>query len=240
MADKKRAKKIDRRNNRVIVDVGVENFNDYVGRYTGKRLFLRLVHGRKIKPCGRECREYGRLIANEFTNHSSFENFTELMNDEEFVLEIAKTSRNPAECSIYFYDYVNIHLKRRKDFRLKFLKAIYLNENVYKLKDVETIVQYLEMEKENELILADLEFRKLFEERISNLDYREELDYHCSGEDKKELREFKIGANDKKVLFDNINKGLTEILSTFTVGKKVDFFEEPETYYEYLAYQARR
>ena len=239
MPDKKRAKKVDRRNNRVIIDEGVENYNEYVEKYTDKRLFLRLVWGRKIKPCGRECREYGYLIANEFSNHSSFENFKELMNDEEFILDIAKTSRNPAECPIYFYDYVNIYLKRKKDFRLKFLKAIYLNENVYKLKDMQTIVEYLNMQEENDLILADLEFRRIFEQRLEDLDYREELDYHCSGEDEKELREFKIKANDKKILFENKKKGLTEILSTFTVGRKIDFFEEPETYYEYLLSQLK-
>ena len=92
-------------------------FEDYVDKFTDKRLFLRLVWGRSVKPCGRECCEYGYLIANEFSNHSSFENFPELMNDEEFLLKIARTSRNPAECPIYFYDYVNEHLKRNNNFR---------------------------------------------------------------------------------------------------------------------------
>ena len=95
------------------------------------------------------------------------------------------------------------------------------------------------MQEENDLILADLEFRRIFEQRLEDLDYREELDYHCSGEDEKELREFKIKANDKKILFENKKKGLTEILSTFTVGRKIDFFEEPETYYEYLLSQLK-
>lgn len=238
MADKKRAKKVDRRETRVIRDEGRDNFEQYVEKFTDKRLFLRLVWGRKVKPCGRACREYGYLIAREFSNHSSFENFPELMDDEEFLLDIAKTSRNPATCPIYFYDYINIHLKRNKAFRLKFLKAIYLNENVYTLEDMNTIVEYLEMQKENKIILADLEFRKLFEERLESLDYREQLDYHCSGEDEKELHDFKVEANDLKILFENMRKGLTEILNTFTVGKKKEQEDEPQTYYEYLCRNA--
>ena len=242
MADKKRAKKVDRRETREIRDYGKENYDSYVDKFTDKRLFLRLVHRRKINPCGRECREYGYLIANEFSNHSSFENFPDLMNDEEFLLEIARSSRNPAECPIYFYDYVNPYLKKKKDFRLKFLKQIYLNDNVYKLEDIKTIVEYLQMQKENEMILADLEFRKLFEQRLAELNYQEELDYHCSGLDEKELRKYKIKANELKVLYENMEKGLKEILTTFTVGKKEsrEDFEEPATYYEMLCQQAFR
>ena len=105
-----------------------DNFGDYVDKFTDKRLFLRLVWGRSVKPCGRECREYGYLIANEFSNHTSFKNFPTLMDDEEFLLEIAKTSRNPATCSIYFYDYINPYLKKDKEFRLAFLKQIYFQQ----------------------------------------------------------------------------------------------------------------
>ena len=89
-----------------------------------------------------------------FSNHSSLENFKELLDDEEFLLEAARISRNPAECSIFFYDYVNPHLKKNKDFRLKFLKSIYLNDNVFKLDDIETIVEYCEMQKENDVFLV--------------------------------------------------------------------------------------
>ena len=239
MADKKRAKKVDKRETRVLRDEGKETFEQYIDKFTDKRLFLRLVWGRSVKPCGRECREYGYLIANEFSNHTSFKNFPSLMDDKEFLLEIAKTSRNPATCPIYFYDYVNPYLKKDEDFRLKFLKQIYLNDNVYILDDMNTIVEYLGMQKENSRILADLEFRRLFEDRIKALD-NVQLDYHCSGEDEKELRKYKIKANELKVLIENKKKGLTEILNSFTVGekKKVEE-EEPQTYYEFLLQQAR-
>ena len=124
-------------------------YEDYVERYTDKRIFLRLVRKHAIKPCGKECWDKGALIANQFNNHQSFKNFPDLMNDEDFILSIAKTSINPAECEIYFYDYVNPYLKAKDDFKLKFLKAVYLNKNVYKLEDINTIVKYCGFEKEN-------------------------------------------------------------------------------------------
>lgn len=241
MADKKRAKKIDRRETRVIIDKGYENFQQYVSKFSDKRLFLRLVHGRKIKPCGRECREYGYLIAEEFSDHSSFENFPELMNDKEFILKIAQTSRNPATCKIYFYDYVNHYLKLDKEFRLKFLKAIYLNENVYTLEDITTIVDYCEFHKENETILSDIEFKRLIQKRFNEVDYRDKVDYHCSGENEKELHAFKVEANEMKILCENMKKGLQDILNSFTVGKNEEKQkdEEPTNFYEYLCSKSK-
>ena len=215
------------------------NFEDYVERYTDKRLFLRLAHGRKIKPCGRECREYGYRIVKDLNNHSSFENFKELIDDDEFLIKAAEISYNPAECSIFFYDYVNPFLKKNKDFKLQFLKAIYLNVNVYKLEDIKTIVEYCRFEEENEIILSDLEFRKIFEKRIEDLS-NQNLEYNCSGESEKELRKYKIKSNELKVLLENKKKGLEEILNTFTVGKKEKLEDdEPQTYYEYLLSQSK-
>lgn len=213
------------------------SYEDYVERYGDKRIFLRLVRREAVKPCGKESRLKGELIANQFNNHKSFKNFPNLMDDEEFLLNIAKTSINPAECEIYFYDYVNQYLKKNKEFRLKFLKAIYLNDNVYKLEDINSIVEYLQMEEENILILSDLEFRRKFEKRIKDLD-NVQLEYHCSGEDEKELHGYKIKANELSVLVTNKKIGLKEILNSFTVGEKVEIDDEPKTFYEYLCRQA--
>ena len=80
MADKKRAKKVDKREIREIRDEGKENFERYVNKYGDKRMFLRLVLKKKVKPCDRECREYGYWIVKDFNNHSSFENFEILPN----------------------------------------------------------------------------------------------------------------------------------------------------------------
>ena len=197
------------------------SYEDYVKRYSDKRVFLRLVRKMAVKPCGEEKRLKGELIANQFNNHKSFKNFPNLMNDEEFILNIAKTSINPATCEIYFYDYVNPYLKARDDFRLKFLKAIYMNKNVYTLEDLNTIIEYCGFEKENEIILSDLNSRRKLENRLNKLDEEMQLEYHCSGDDEKELRRYKIKANEMKVLCDNMKKGLTEILNTFKVGKKI-------------------
>lgn len=213
-------------------------YEDYVKRYTDKRIFLRLVRKMAIKPCGKESCLKGELIANQFSNHKSFKNFPELMDDEDFILNIAKTSINPANCEIYFYDYVNPYLKLDKEFKLKFLKAVYLNKNVYKLEDINTIVEYCEMQKENEIILSNLEFRKIFEKRLTELDYREQLEFHCSGEDEKELRQYKIKANEIKVFYENMKKGLEDILNSFDSKEKKEALEEPQTYYEMLCQQA--
>lgn len=208
-------------------------YEDYVERYGDKRIFLRLVRRMAIKPCGKESYLKGELIANQFNNHKSFKNFQELMNDEDFILRIAKTSINPAECEIYFYDYVNPYLKAREDFRLKFLKAVYLNKNVFKLEDINAIVEYCGFEKENKKILADLEFRKELQQRLKNLDEQMQLEYHCSGEDEKELRKYKIKANEMKVLCENMKKGLTEILNSFSVGEEIKDEYIPTNFYEY-------
>ena len=125
------------------------SYDDYVEKYGDKRVFLRLVRKMAVKPCGEEKPSKGELIANQFNNHKSFKNFPELMNNEEYILNIARTSVNPAECEIYFYDYVNPYLKAKDDFRLKFLKAIYFNKNVYKLEDLNAIIEYCGFENEN-------------------------------------------------------------------------------------------
>lgn len=206
-----------------------DDFAHYVERYDDERLVLRLAHGRKIKPCGRECREYGYLIAST-NDHKSFENFPELMNDKEFIIEIARLSPNPVECENYFYNFVNPHLKRDCGFRLEVLKAIYLNDNVYKLEDINAIVQAFGFEKENETILADINFKRAIEKRLEDIDYRDRIQYSCSGEDEKELHEYKVNANEMKILCENMKIGLKGILETFTVGKK----EEAEDFYSFL------
>ena len=202
-----------------------ENFSNYLTAYGDKRLINRLLCGRSVKPCGKECRDYGIMIARH-NNHSSFKNFSELMNDREFVLEIAKITPNPTECDNYFYMYVNKFLKKSADFRLEFLKAIYFNENVYKLEDINLIVERCGFEKENEILLNDIEFKNAFDARIAAIDYQDRIEYHCSGEDEKELHDYKVKANCLKVLCDNMVKGLTEISKSFKVGQKEEDAED--------------
>ena len=230
--DKKRAKKVDRRTTRVIVDEGKERFDNYVEREGVDRIISRLVHGRAIKPCGRECWELGFLIVQDF-DHSSFVNFEELMNDKDFILQAASISPNPVMCKNYFYEYVNKHIKRSGDFRLCFLKTIYLNDNVYKLEDINEIVEMCGFQKENKILLADIEFLRLMEERLKKVDYRDRVDYHCSGVDPKELHEFKVEANEQKILCENMRNGLKSICESFTCRPKTEN-EEVTDFYSYM------
>lgn len=178
----------------------------------------------------------GLLIAKS-CNHGSFVNFEQLMNDEEFILHIAGITPNPIICKNYFYQYVNTYLKNKADFRLKFLKAIYLNENVYKLEDLNEIISFCGLRRENAEILNDLEFKRVFEKRILDLNYQDKIEYHYSGDDEKELHKYKVEANDLKVLYKNMQDNLNKILNCF-VGEKKEV-EEHEDFYAYMCVQAR-
>jgi len=236
MPDKKRAQKISHLAEKHIIDPS-ESFEHAInGRLGDKRLVNRILNGRKVKPCGRECRDFGLLIVHTF-NHGSFENMHELMDDEEFILEAAKMSKNPRECDNYFYQYISNFLTRKSEFRLNFLKQVYLNENVYKLDDINWVVENCGLQKENKIILNDMQFKKLIEKRLNEVDYQNMVHYNCSGDDEKELHEYKVKANEMKVLCENIKIGLTEIYNSFA-GKKIEK-EEPQTYWEYLCAQAK-
>ena len=150
MADKKRAQKVSHVENKHYPNASERFESALNGRLGDKRLVNRILDGRKVKPCGRECHEHGYLIAQGW-HHSSFENFPELMNDEEFILSAAEITPNPVDCGNYFYLYVNHHLRRKSEFRLKFLKQVYLNLNVYKLEDINLIVESLDLQKENKI-----------------------------------------------------------------------------------------
>lgn len=219
MPDKKRAQKVSHVLEKKIEEPSYKYERFINGRLGDRRLVNRILDGRKVKPCGRECREYGYLIASNL-NHGSFQNFKELMNDEEFILKIARLTPNPTECENYFYQYINPYLLAKPEFRLAFLKQIYLNENVYKLKDLKLIVEWCGLTKENEIILQDKVFKKLFKKRISELDYQDMIEYKCSGLDEKELHDYKVKSNEYKVMCENMLKGLKEILATFAGEEK--------------------
>lgn len=215
-----------------------DEYTKYVEKHTDRRILARIINGRKIKPCGKECREQGYLIA-QIWHHSSFENFPELMDDEEFILSAAEITPNPVECGNYFYMYINDYLKAKPDFRLNFLKQVYLNLNVNSLEDINLIVQELNLTKENKIILNDLEFKHIIEKKFNNVLKKLELKYHCSGSNKKELHKYKVTANDIKIQLENIKKGLTDIVNSFNVGEKIDEPEfAPSTFYEFLCEQA--
>lgn len=220
----KNAMKVNHSERKNIKQSEKDSYGNYVKSYGEDRLVGRLLNGRKIKPCGRECWELGFMVVKTF-NHISFENFASLTNDKEFLIKAAKISPNPVDCENYFYIFINSYLKKDKNFRLEFLKAIYLNENVYKLEDINSFVEMFGFEKENEIILNDELFMQNILERIENLCVNGTLEYHCSGEDKNELHDYKVKANEAKVEFENMKNGLTKILKSFSCYVE----EKPET-----------
>ena len=211
---KPQAQKVSHRATRRL-DNPTENFIRHLATYGEESLLLKIVKGVRLKPRGMECTEFGLVIA-ESNNHSSFENFHELMGDTEFVLTAARLTPNPAECKNYFYMYVDSHMKKRADFKLKFLKEVYLNDSVYKLEHIDYVVESCDLKKENEIILHDKEFKALIIKRLNDICFEEEREeYHCSGEDKKELHDYKVKANDVKIYCENLRNGLMEIIKSF-------------------------
>lgn len=179
-----------------------------------ERLVKNLEHGRAVKPCDKECWEYGYVIAKQM-NHESFKNFIELMNDENFILSAAKITPNPIDCNDYFYKYINPYILAKQSFRIEFLKAIYLNNNVYRLQHIEEIVENLGLGEENRLLRKDTDFIQALNARLESLKCFEYGGYHCSGLDDKELREYKKSRNDAEIVNKNMVEGLEEILKTF-------------------------
>lgn len=231
MPDKKRAQRISHVANKRLEDSS-GRFERVFGSEAGdERLLNRILSGRRVKPCGMECEEFGLKIAKGF-NHSSFENFSELMNDEDFLLEIAKITPNPKDCENYFYQYLNAYITKKSEFRLAFLKQIYLNDNVYKLEDVNWVVEKFNLNKENNQILSSIYFKKRIEKRLEAINYQDRVEFACSGIDKKELREYKKKENEMKILCENMKAGLKEILSTFDGEEQKK--DEPKDYWEYL------
>ena len=225
--NRRNAMKVNHRDARDKKRVEHDGYQNYVDRYGDTRLMMRMVHGRNVKPCGRECWEYGIKIA-EGLNHGSFKNFHQLMDDRDFILTIAKITPNPVDCENYFYYYVNEYIKNDACFRLEFLKAIYLNENIFKLADINLIVTSCGLEAENEILLQDLNFKRQLRKRLDGLCVQDVVPYNCSGEDRKELHDYKVKANEVKVLFDNIRKGIDEILKSFTCNDPEDKKEETQ------------
>jgi len=199
-----------------------------------RRIYATIDSNGMVSPRGLECHEFGFLIAQRF-HHRSFINFKELMNDEDFLIAAAKITPNPVDCINYMYFWIDNRLKSKSEFRLKYLKQIFLNENVYKLKDIKLIVESCGFEHELKLLLADVEFMQEFKKRLEEVSNNTVLEFHCSGDDENELHDYKVQANNYRVLCDNIKNGLTEILKSFTCFVEEDK-EEKETEKEIQEY----
>lgn len=133
---------------------------------TIERIRTNLQKGSIINPCGYNEKEVGYIIA-EQPNHESFVNFPNLMNDEEFVLELAQTSLNPLDCENYFYDYVNENLKRNARFKYNYVIALFINDEIYKLDDLLKIVEALDLLKYFHKALEDKNAKQIIVDRLA-------------------------------------------------------------------------
>ena len=180
-----------------------------------RRVMNRLNNGGAIKPCNYDEKELGRKIISQ-KHHISFINFPNLMNDEMFVLELAKTSLNPLDCYDYFYEFVDEHLKRKSSFKYAFVCALFLNENIYKVSDLAKIVDCLDLEKYYNKAKNDSELKQQVKERLSSLENYTIDDFNYSGDWAKELHKYKISRNDKQIIINNQIAGVKDILNLFT------------------------
>lgn len=153
-----------------VKDVEKVRFGQFV-ECSCNRLLTRLAKGRRVKPCGRSCWEYGLIIAKSY-NHGSFVNFPNLMDDKEFLIEAAKVTPKPTTIDNYFYMYINPYLKKDKNFKLEFLKAVYLNEQVYEWSVIKDVVEFCDLQYENEILLRDQKFKNEVEAKLINMCYR--------------------------------------------------------------------
>ena len=170
-----------------------------------KRLIIRILEGRCLKPCNRECQEFALFILKQL-NHGSLENFTYVMNDREFLIKCARITENPCIVENYFYNYVNEYLKNDSKFRLEFLKQLMLNENVYDMKTIDQFVETYGFEKEKEILFKDSEFYKLLSERLNQ--GIQLPAYNCSGLNDKAVRKYKIACNSVYVSRANKENGI--------------------------------
>ena len=186
-------------------------FEIYVKNFGTDRLIKRLINKRCIKPCGKECWEYGKIIART-TNHQSFKNFKELMDDRDFLIEIARITPNPLNVENYFFNYIHPKIKCDKSFKYEFLKQIYLNEDVYTLKDLMIIVEAYGLTRQNYRILRNPEMKQEIKNRLKRIgcDNYEKI----YKEDKSQIKFF--GRLQKDINKRNLMRdGLKDILETF-------------------------
>jgi len=170
----------------------------------------RLEAGRSIKPTDK----YQVSVAEEIIKsgkHASIENFPNILNYEELLLDFAKISPNPLECSDYFYSFINDYLRDKRSFRVAFLRQIYLNENVYTWLDIEKFIEIYNLKKENAILLFDTDLKDLLKQRLANAQTFPKFDVKKYDSDKEYRRE-----KDKLVELNKLKEsGLKEIVQKF-------------------------
>lgn len=170
----------------------------------------RLEAGRFIKPTDKSQVEVAEEIIKS-GKHGSIKNFTNILNYEELLLDFAKISPNPLECSDYFYTFINDHLLDKRSFRVAFLRQVYLNENVYTRLDIEKIIEIYNLKKENAILLFDTDLKDQLKLRLANAQTFPKFDVKKYDSDKEYRRE-----KDKLVELNKLKEaGLKEIVQKF-------------------------
>lgn len=181
---------------RPVVIIYPEQQYDALGEEKKERIIQRILSGRAINLSTIECESLGMDIA-KTNNHSSFKNYSGLMDNRDFILRIASITPNPLQCEDYFYQYINKYILNSPNFQSDFLRQLYKNENIYKLSDYDEITSLIGTVQQHEKLLKDPKVLQQFQARLQNLKERGyKLAYHCSGSDKRELREYKVKQND--------------------------------------------
>lgn len=161
------------------------------GRTRKKRLMQRLIDGRAINPCGKECHEWGLCIVSTH-DHRSMKNSKELIDDKEFLLKAMKVTPSPIECTHFFYDYVNPYLKKDKKFRMKLLKTMFLNDHILGQADIEWFVEKYHYEVEYDTLRIDESFKQyLIQTFEPKLEIPESLNHWDNIDEKNEKRRYK-------------------------------------------------
>ncbi len=133
------------------------------GRSRMKRFTTKLIEGRGVKPCGRECPAWGNAIIMS-GNHKSMFYSKLLTNDRYYLVQAARITPVPAECQNFFYHYVNQYLKDNAEFRLEFLKSLFLNDNILTRKELEWFIDNFGFQTEYEIIKNDIAFQEVVKE----------------------------------------------------------------------------
>ena len=190
-----------------------------------ERFKTKIMKGSAINPCAYDQKTLGDFIIDS-NNHISFINFPMLMNDEEYVLKLARKSLNPLDCEDYFYQFVNDYLKRKSSFRNEFLRALFLNDNIYKMEDLVAIADMLNLNFEMEKLKKDLVLKLMVIDRLTKLQNHEYEKFTCSGNNHKELKQYKISYNDEVIQIRNQIEGVKGILKFFTCLTQEELLEK--------------
>lgn len=133
-----------------------------------QKMTRRVELGHCIVPTDKSQEEVCKIIISTEL-HESMKNFPYVLNNEELMLEFATLAPNPVECTDYFYGMINEHILAKEEFRIAFLRRIYLNDKVYLIEDVDKFIETFHLEKENDKLLFDKELLKELKVRLSNV-----------------------------------------------------------------------